>query len=105
MERELRVIISGGGTGGHIFPAVSIANAVKALRPDAKIPEKQMACQEDSPRLQAAGCSRCRWLCQQCCPWCSEQLRHPYPLTRAKQLCRISQQDIGQQGQEDLRGL
>ena len=34
---ELRVIISGGGTGGHIFPAVSIANAVKALRPDAKI--------------------------------------------------------------------
>lgn len=37
MEKELRVIISGGGTGGHIFPAVSIANAVKALRPDAKI--------------------------------------------------------------------
>ena len=36
MEKELRVIISGGGTGGHIFPAVSIANAVKALRPDAK---------------------------------------------------------------------
>ena len=29
MEKELRVIISGGGTGGHIFPAVSIANAVK----------------------------------------------------------------------------
>ena len=37
MEKELRVIISGGGTGGHIFPAVSIANAVKAMRPDAKI--------------------------------------------------------------------
>lgn len=37
MDKELRVIISGGGTGGHIFPAVSIANAVKALRPDAKI--------------------------------------------------------------------
>ena len=36
-EKDLRVIISGGGTGGHIFPAVSIANAVKALRPDAKI--------------------------------------------------------------------
>lgn len=36
MSEELRVIISGGGTGGHIFPAVSIANAIKALRPDAK---------------------------------------------------------------------
>ena len=36
-QKELRVIISGGGTGGHIFPAVSIANAIKAQRPDAKI--------------------------------------------------------------------
>lgn len=33
----LRIIVSGGGTGGHIFPAVSIANAIKALRPDAEI--------------------------------------------------------------------
>ena len=37
MEKELRVIISGGGTGGHIFPAVSIANAIKSLQPEAKI--------------------------------------------------------------------
>ena len=37
MSKELRVIVSGGGTGGHIFPAVSIANAVMRLRPDAKI--------------------------------------------------------------------
>lgn len=37
MEKELRIIISGGGTGGHIFPAVSIANAIKELCPDAKI--------------------------------------------------------------------
>ncbi len=34
---ELRVIVSGGGTGGHIFPAVSIANAVKKHCPEAKI--------------------------------------------------------------------
>ena len=37
MEKELRIIISGGGTGGHIFPAVSIANAITELRPEAKI--------------------------------------------------------------------
>lgn len=34
---SLKVIISGGGTGGHIFPAVSIANAVKKLLPDTEI--------------------------------------------------------------------
>ena len=32
-----RIIISGGGTDGHIFPAVSIANALKKLRPEAEI--------------------------------------------------------------------
>ena len=37
MSKALRVVISGGGTGGHIFPAVSIANAIKALEPDAAI--------------------------------------------------------------------
>jgi len=34
---ELRIIISGGGTGGHIFPAIAIANAIKKRKPDAKI--------------------------------------------------------------------
>ncbi|MBP3775077.1 MAG: undecaprenyldiphospho-muramoylpentapeptide beta-N-acetylglucosaminyltransferase [Bacteroidaceae bacterium] len=37
MKDDLRVIISGGGTGGHIFPAISIANALKALVPQVKI--------------------------------------------------------------------
>ena len=32
-----RVLISGGGTGGHIFPAVSIANAIKRRFPDVDI--------------------------------------------------------------------
>ncbi len=32
-----RVIISGGGTGGHIFPAVAIANALKKKSPDTEI--------------------------------------------------------------------
>ncbi len=34
---QLKVIISGGGTGGHIFPAVSIANAIKGIDPEADI--------------------------------------------------------------------
>ena len=32
-----RVIISGGGTGGHIFPAIAIANALKARMEDIEI--------------------------------------------------------------------
>lgn len=33
----MNYLISGGGTGGHIFPAVSIANALRELEPDCKI--------------------------------------------------------------------
>lgn len=37
MKDNIRIIISGGGTGGHIFPAVSIANAIKEMQPGAEI--------------------------------------------------------------------
>jgi UDP-N-acetylglucosamine--N-acetylmuramyl-(pentapeptide) pyrophosphoryl-undecaprenol N-acetylglucosamine transferase len=35
--RKLRVIISGGGTGGHIFPALSIANKLREVNPETEI--------------------------------------------------------------------
>ena len=35
--KAIRVIISGGGTGGHIFPAISIANKLRELNPETKI--------------------------------------------------------------------
>ena len=37
MKENIRVIVSGGGTGGHIFPAISIANAIKEQQPSAQI--------------------------------------------------------------------
>lgn len=55
MSKELRVIISGGGTGGHIFPAISIANAVKDLRSDAKILFVGAQGRMEMQRVPAAG--------------------------------------------------
>lgn len=34
---SVKVILAGGGTGGHIFPAIAIANAIKNLQPEAQI--------------------------------------------------------------------
>jgi UDP-N-acetylglucosamine--N-acetylmuramyl-(pentapeptide) pyrophosphoryl-undecaprenol N-acetylglucosamine transferase len=36
-QKHRKIIISGGGTGGHIFPAISIANALRKLDPDIEI--------------------------------------------------------------------
>jgi UDP-N-acetylglucosamine--N-acetylmuramyl-(pentapeptide) pyrophosphoryl-undecaprenol N-acetylglucosamine transferase len=55
MEKELRIIVSGGGTGGHIFPAVSIANAIKEQHPEAKILFVGAQGRMEMQRVPAAG--------------------------------------------------
>ena len=53
--KQLRIIISGGGTGGHIFPAVSIANTVKKRFPDAEILFVGAEDRMEMERVPAAG--------------------------------------------------
>ena len=55
MKQNLRIIISGGGTGGHIFPAVSIANAIKTLQPDSEILFVGAEGRMEMQRVPAAG--------------------------------------------------
>jgi UDP-N-acetylglucosamine--N-acetylmuramyl-(pentapeptide) pyrophosphoryl-undecaprenol N-acetylglucosamine transferase len=55
ISAELRVVISGGGTGGHIFPAVSIANAIRELVPDAQILFVGAEGRMEMQRVPAAG--------------------------------------------------
>jgi UDP-N-acetylglucosamine--N-acetylmuramyl-(pentapeptide) pyrophosphoryl-undecaprenol N-acetylglucosamine transferase len=53
--KPYRIIISGGGTGGHIFPAISIANAVKERFPDAEILFVGAEDRMEMERVPAAG--------------------------------------------------
>ena len=55
MGKNLRIIISGGGTGGHIFPAISIANAIKSKRPDTEILFVGAEGRMEMQRVPAAG--------------------------------------------------
>lgn len=55
MEKNVRIIIGGGGTGGHIFPAVSIANALKKQHPDTEILFVGAEGRMEMQRVPAAG--------------------------------------------------
>ncbi|MBR3454545.1 MAG: undecaprenyldiphospho-muramoylpentapeptide beta-N-acetylglucosaminyltransferase [Bacteroidaceae bacterium] len=54
-KESVRVIVSGGGTGGHIFPAISIANALKTMVPDAEILFVGAEGRMEMQRVPAAG--------------------------------------------------
>lgn len=53
--RKLKVIVSGGGTGGHIFPAVSIANELKERLPETEILFVGALGKMEMERVPAAG--------------------------------------------------
>ncbi|MDR1883142.1 MAG: undecaprenyldiphospho-muramoylpentapeptide beta-N-acetylglucosaminyltransferase [Prevotella sp.] len=53
--KKLKVIISGGGTGGHIFPAIAIANTIKERYPDAEILFVGATGRMEMERIPAAG--------------------------------------------------
>src|SRR4051794_11165295 len=50
-----RIIISGGGTGGHIFPAIAIANALKTIDPRTEILFVGAAGRMEMEKVPAAG--------------------------------------------------
>lgn len=55
MDYDMKVLISGGGTGGHIFPAVSIANALREKHPDCEILFVGAESRMEMERVPAAG--------------------------------------------------
>ena len=54
-KKQLNVLVSGGGTGGHIFPALSIANEIQRRHPDAKILFVGAEGRMEMERVPAAG--------------------------------------------------
>ncbi len=54
-QEPLRIIVSGGGTGGHIFPAISIANAIREQHPSARILFVGAEGRMEMQRVPAAG--------------------------------------------------
>ena len=54
-NKSPRVIVSGGGTGGHIFPAISIANAIRERWPESKILFVGAEDRMEMERVPAAG--------------------------------------------------
>lgn len=55
MNKKIKIIISGGGTGGHIFPALSIANSIREINPDAEILFVGAIGKMEMERVPAAG--------------------------------------------------
>ena len=81
IEDKIRIIVSGGGTGGHIFPAISIANELKNREPNVEILFVGALGRMEMERVPAAGyriegvitsysihytklydCAKCKWL-------------------------------------------
>lgn len=86
---QLSIIIAGGGTGGHIFPAIAIAQAIRRLQPDAQLlfvgavgkmeMEKVPQAGFDIVGLDIVGFNRANWL---------KNLLLPFKLLRSMQAAR-----------------
>ena len=54
-EKSMKILISGGGTGGHIFPALAIAGALRRRHPDCEILFVGASNRMEMERVPAAG--------------------------------------------------